>query len=289
MPSPPPETIEELRRALAEIARGGSPRLASLALWALDSPEEIAFQSVRGLAELSGANPNTVFRLARAMGFAGYDECRQAFQRAIRPDAGIYRERVERLQNEDHGALLSAAHAAALRNVDDLYAPENLERIARAAEILRGARKVYCVGVRSCHALAHYLAYTGRMAFPGFEPASSHPGGIADLLVGCGPDDVVIPMTFRLYSTETVRAHALARRRGAKVIAITDSYASPVAEGAEIVFTPMMEGPQMLPSLAPAFALAEILVAEMAAGSAEAGERISTHERRLLEHGAYLP
>ena len=286
---PPAHNLDTLRKALAEQVRSASPKVARLAEWALDHPQEMAFHSVRALAKRADVNANTVFRLAVALGFSGYDPCRKAFQEALRDRGGMYSSRAAQLRSEATlGGLTERIRESAHSNVDALFDSENVTRLDTAVEMLIEARRIYAVGVRSCFSLAHYLAYSGRMAFESFAPPLNEPGGIADAVTEAGPEDVVIPITFSLYSAEVVRAHETALARGAQVIAITDSYASPLARGADIVFCLPMAGPQTLPSQGAAFALAEVLVGQMIARSDSAEKRIADYEARLLEFGAYL-
>lgn len=285
----PGTSLDELRKALAQQVHMASPKVARLAEWALDHPQEMAFHSVRALAKRADVNANTVFRLAVALGFSGYDPCRRAFQAALRDQGGMYSSRAAQLRTAaDDGGLTERIRESAHTNVDALFEDENVARIELAVEMLLTARRIYTVGVRSCFSLAHYLAYSGRMAFASFAPPLNEPGGIADAVTEAGPEDVVIPITFSLYSGEVVRAHETALARGARVIAITDSYASPLARGADLVFCLPMAGPQTLPSQGAAFALAEVLVGQMIARSDGAEQRIADYEARLLEFGAYL-
>lgn len=282
-----PARLDDLRRQLAALGRDGAPQVARLAEWAMNHPEEMAFHSVRGLAERAGVNANTVFRLSRSMGFSGFEACRGAFQEAMRKTAAPYSARATRLAGASSGVLVDQLRAATHANIDALFTPEGQERIEEAAKRMLGARRIFCIGVRSCFSLAHYLSYSGRMAFSSFSPRISEPGDIFDAISEAGPEDVVIPITFSLYSIETVRAHRLALARKAQIISITDSYASPIAEGADVVFLPEMDGPQTLPSLGAAFILAETLVAAMVAASEDAVDRIRRFEDRLMASGTY--
>lgn len=282
-------TFDDLRKALAEQVHTASPKVARLAEWALEHPQEMAFHSVRALAKRAEVNANTVFRLAVALGFSGYEPCRRAFQEALRGRGGMYSSRAAQLRSEaGGGGLTERIRDSAHNNLDTLFTGENVGRIEQSVEMLMGARRIYTVGVRSCFSLAHYLAYSGRMAFDSFAPPLNEPGGIADAVTEAGPEDVVIPITFSLYSAEVVRAHETALARGAQVIAITDSYTSPLARGADVVFCLPMAGPQTLPSQGAAFALAEVLVGHMIARSDSAEQRIADYEARLLEFGAYV-
>lgn len=285
---PPPRSLDDLSRALATLVRDGSPAISRLATWLLENPQEIAFQSVRGLADLSGVNVNTAYRLSLALGYSGYDECRRAFQAALREAGGLYGARAERLSRRGDGALIGELRATAHANLDEAFSDENVARIRDAARRLLAARRIYCIGVRSCFSLAHYFAYTGGMAFETFERPLVEPGSIADTLAHASARDVVVLITFSLYSAEVVRAHEAALSRGVGVIAITDSFASPIAQGADVVFRLPMAGPQPLPSHGAGFALVEGIIADMVTASPQAPARIAEFERRMVALGSYV-
>jgi DNA-binding MurR/RpiR family transcriptional regulator len=285
---PAARSLDALSRDLAALVRDGSPAISRLAQWVLEHPQEIAFQSVRGLAALSGANVNTAYRLSVALGYSGYDECRRAFQGALRQSAGLYGARAARLSARDDAAMIAEVRDAARANLDAAFSDENIGRIRAAAARLLAARRVYCIGVRSCFSLAHYLAYTGGMAFDSFERPLVEPGSISDTLALATPEDVVVLFSFALYSAEVVRARDAAVARGAGIVAMTDSYASPLARDADIVFCLPMAGPQPLPSHGAGFALVEGIIAEMIAARPDAPGRMAEIERRMVELGSYL-
>ena len=78
------------------------------------------------------------------------------------------------------------------------------------------------------------------------------------------------------------------RLRGARVLAITDSHASPIAEDAWQVLKIPMNGPQLMPSLSTAFVAVEVLLAAMAARSDTAADNIAKHEARIRDYGGYI-
>lgn len=280
-------TMEELQRSLRQIASTGPPRVGRLASWLAEQPEEIAFNSVRGLARRSGANANTVVRLARALGFSGYETCRNVFQDALRHSPEIYGRRAGELQRKHRGAVLEAVREAAHLNLESVFSPAGQKSIGEAAGLLLEARQVHVVGVRSCNAIADYLGYTAAMAFGNFGPRASMPGDIRDRVASSEPGDVVVSITFPHYSVETIAAHEIALRRGARTIAVTDGVQSPIAVGADLVLTPEMHGPQPLPSMLAAFAMVESIVTAMVARSEDARRNIARFEQRLIESGAY--
>ena len=282
------QTTDEsaLKGALAKVAAEGPPRVAALAAWALERPEELAFGSVRGLAAAAGVNANTVVRLAKALGFDGFEACRGAFQHALRRRGRAYAERAADLRA---GAdVFEATRRAQEANAAAIFTPPDAALVAECAERLLAARRVHCIGVRSCYAVAHYFGYVGAMAFPNVVQTPAQPGAIMDAVSALGPEDAVIAITFAHYSAEVVRAARIAAGNAVPLIAMTDSLASPIALGAWRTVELPMQGPHFMPSLAPAFVFAELLLAEMAARAPGASARIEEFEARIMAHGGYL-
>ena len=165
----PSSDLDALRAQLLEIRRTSSPKVASFADWALSHPQELAFNSVRSLADLAQVNANTVVRLAQVLGFGGFDECRRAFQEALRQNTANYSTRAAKLQGAASATLFDAMHESAGENLDAVFDPKIRAQIEQAATLLLSARQAYVIGVRSCFSLAHYLSYSGGMAFENYD------------------------------------------------------------------------------------------------------------------------
>lgn len=287
--TPPPfADMQDLRNRLARLATDAPPMLAQLALWLVNRPEELAFCTVRALAAASGSNANTVVRLARALGFAGYEPLRATVQQLLRHGAGGYAARAQALAGRGERDLLAEQRLTAHDNIDRLFTPGTESQLRACAAAALQARAVHCIAVRSSYALSHYFSYVGGMAFANIRPAPAQPGFILDSMAASGPEDIVIAATYAHYSSEVLRGVAVARERGARVVALTDSYTAPVAEDAWQVYLLPMDGPQLLPSLAAAFLLVEALLAEMTAQAPEAEARIRDFEDRMLAVGGYM-
>ncbi|MCP5085380.1 MAG: MurR/RpiR family transcriptional regulator [Rhodobacteraceae bacterium] len=282
-----PITLQNLHNRLRALLDDGAPQVAALAGWLIERPQEIAFKSVRALATDAGVNSNTVVRLAKALGFDGYDACRAAFQDAMRGGTLAYSARAAALLDTSDSDVMSALRQATQANTDAIFSTDMVGIAAKCATELLAARRAHCVGVRSCYSVAHYFAYIGNIAFPNFVQTPAQPGTILDQISDTGPEDIVIAITYAHYSTEVIRATQIARDCGARVIALTDSLASPIAQDAWQTIPLPMSGPQLMPSLTTAFLAVEFIIAEMAARSPEAQKRMQRYEYRISEHGGY--
>ncbi|WP_368236511.1 MurR/RpiR family transcriptional regulator, partial [Anaerotruncus rubiinfantis] len=92
-----------------------------------------------------------------------------------------------------------------------------------------------------------------------------------------GPDDVFIGLSFPRYSKRTVQASHFARANGAKVIAITDSQKSPLADVADHVLIARSDMVSFIDSLVAPLSLVNALI--VAVGLKKHDEVAKTYER----------
>jgi DNA-binding MurR/RpiR family transcriptional regulator len=113
----------------------------------------------------------------------------------------------------------------------------------------------------------------------------SHP---LDALAQAKPTDLLLAMTFEPYRREVVEAVSYARKRGLKIIVVTDSWKSPVAADVNEVFIVPATAPHVFASVIPIAAFMEILLAFLIKqGGAEAASRIKRFHENRFELGIY--
>ena len=103
------------------------------------------------------------------------------------------------------------------------------ESFSKAVDAICGARNIYILGVRSASVLANFLAFYFQYIFErviNIDTVSI--SEVFEQTIHVDADDVFIGLSFPRYSRRTVTAMEYARSRGAQVIAITDSTASPL-------------------------------------------------------------
>ncbi|HEY2187829.1 MAG TPA: SIS domain-containing protein, partial [Caldimonas sp.] len=101
--------------------------------------------------------------------------------------------------------------------------------------------------------------------------------------------DALVAVSFAPYSREAMLAVDAARAAGARVIAISDSSASPLALAAQVSLVFSCASPSFFPSVAAGVAVAEALLEILVADAgATAARRIDRAEQHLFNSGAYL-
>lgn len=267
-----------------------SPQLAKAAAFVLDNPVEVGFASVRDLAEAADVKPNSLVRMAQAIGFEGYEDFREPFREDLR-NRTDFTDRAAWLQAVAAEGRLGSVYAdiagAALSNLEEMFAGVPASEIKEVADKVVAARRTYVLGVGANHALARNFAYLAGMAVD--TVVVSAEGNLPmDTAARAAKNDIVIAMTFAPYRAEVVEAVEVARDHGASVIAITDSHGSPIATGADHVLVCSTEGPQFFPSTLAAAALLETLASFIVADAPkEVVSGIDELHRRRYDLGVY--
>lgn len=253
---------------IAEAFETLAPQMQAAARFVLDRPSDVALLSMREQARRAGVQPHTMTRFAQSLGFTGYDELRDLYAAAIREgDLGFSEKagrQVARQKQTGDEALAAEIAQTISRQVAGFTDPRMLERLAAAARRLGSAERIYCLGLRSCFGVVSQFAYV--MSFLGERAVllDSGAGTGLDPLRNVGPGDAMLAVSVAPYMRATVEGADYATGRGAALVAITDSPASPLARIAREAIIVPTESPSFYHAISPAFVAAEILAALIA-------------------------
>ncbi len=287
------QSTDQILSRLADVYSDLSPKLRRAAEYVLNNPNEVGVQSMRQLAASAEITPNTLVRMARAIGFEGYKDFSEPFRERLIKGGENFPDRARWLQSlsetGSHGHLFSQMAAAGMANTEQLFSGTTADDLKRAADAIVEAETAYVLGVGSAYSLAHIFWYVGRMAMDNLMQVPRTGNIPIDDIARIGPKDVLLAVTVSPYRREVVHAVDLATRRKATVIAVTDSRASPIARLATQTFVIPTSTPQFFPSLGAGFQLMEALLAFVVA---DADPRVianieSFHDFRY-ETGVYL-
>ncbi|CDY75245.1 Isoaspartyl aminopeptidase @ Asp-X dipeptidase [Caballeronia glathei] len=192
------------------------------------------------LARAVGASVATANRFARALGFDGYPAFREALVRGFEATIAP----VERLRT----ALESPASGEQVFDASLEQAASNLQltrstidgAVAHAlVDAILNARRVFVLGYGASaflaglmeHGLTPYCANVQSLALAG------GPSHAARRLFNASPGDLLIAIAFPRYVHDTIELARLAAGHGVRVVALTDSAASPLAQFADLILT----------------------------------------------------
>ena len=284
-PQPKSSPLDELCSALPSLPT----RLQQVGRFVAANDYDATTRSMRELAAVAGADPASFTRLAKALGYSGWDELRAALTEARRPpQTSPFSGRARGRRQGPHAdvALVAdklEAEAAGLARI-------SAASVAGAARALHGAERIWIAGFRSCRSVAELLNYQLRLFRPDAVQLVGG-SGPEDLDLGAfGTGDAVVVIGFAPYSTASVLSARAAHGARATLIAIADTRAAPMAEGADhLLLFEAAASPGFFPSLTGAIAIAQSLAAvTFTLGGAGAKRRLEQTEARLAEMSQYV-
>ena len=250
-----------------------------ISVYILDNYEKAAYMTAAKLGSILKVSESTVVRFAIELGFAGYPELQHALQEIVRTKLTSF-QRIEVTNNLiGDGDVLTKV---LLSDVDKIkHTLDEIDRQAfeAAVEHIVGARNIYVIGVRSSSSLAGFLSHSLGMIFDNVRLVQAASGSeMFEQMLGIGEGDVMVAISFPRYSKKIINAVDFAKHRGADVIAITDSSASPIAPQASQILLAKSDMASFVDSLV---APLSIINAIVVAVSRKKQEELTVRLRKL--------
>lgn len=216
---------------ISEHAAGFSKGQKRIAQYIQEHYESAAFMTAFKLGETAGVSESTVVRFAAELGFDGYPQLQKAMQELIRSKlTTVQRIEVTRARMADD-EVLDNVMAYDMANIRQTLEELPRDVFYQAVDAIVEARRVYIFGAGSCRALANFLAYYLKLLLPDIHLIyTSSETEILEEMLQIGEQDAIIGLSFPRYSSKAVKTVHFAHSRQAKIIAITDSVLSPIAE-----------------------------------------------------------
>ena len=264
-----------------------SPELQRAARWLRQNPAALALQSMRSTAREAGVAPATMTRLAQRLGFVGFEDLREPFARQLAGRASASPAAAPgqtpalpsaRVQSIDPAKRINEQQQD---NVAAVLALNTAERLRAAAEALLQARKVHVLGLRASYGTAWHLHHLYGQVMDNAVFLDDQGGMLGDQIARLGRDDALVAVSQAPYARQTVDSVRQAGAQQATVISLTDSALSPSARGVPHMLLFASGTSSFFRSTTGAVALAEALVATVAAIG---GARVQRRLQQTQEH-----
>ncbi len=207
-----------------------SKRQRAIAGFIMANYDKAAFMTASRLGKAINVSESTVVRFAAELGYDGYPDMQRALQEMIRNKlTSVQRIEVsnDRLGSHD---VLSAVMQSDMEKIRMSLDAVDRDSFDRAVEEIVNAKHIYILGLRSSTAIAGFLGFYLNLLFE--NVVLVHTTAVSEMfeqVLRIGPGDVMIGISFPRYSSRTVKVMQFASDRGADVLAITDSEASPLS------------------------------------------------------------
>jgi len=265
----PPQEFSKLRDLIVEARNKMPKRLAQVAAYTIEFPDDIAFGTVSSISERAAVQPSTLVRFAKALGYRGFSQLQSVFQQRLRDRPNNYEARLEAFDAHASGrspamALVEGLSQVAIDSIEKFRERIKLDALDEAAQILAEAETIYLIGLRRSYPITSYLSYAlGTLGIRTVLVGS--PNGVdRELLSFAGPRDAALAVSFTPYSPATAEYTRQVVAQKTPLVAITDSPFSPLVFNASVWFEVVENDFEGFRSLAATMTLAAALAVAVA-------------------------
>lgn len=187
---------------------------------------------LRTVAEGSGVSEAMVVKVAKKLGFAGFREFRQGLVDYYNSDTAALHSEIG--PQDTAGQIVQKVFRTAMQALEETFAILDLEAFERAANYLHRARQRDFYGLGGSAQIARDVSHKFlRIGIRTSVFDDAHMMMMSAALLG--PDDVAVAFSHSGSTTAVIEAVELARRNGARTIAVTNYADSPLAKIVDVV------------------------------------------------------
>lgn len=187
---------------------------------------------LRSVAEGSGVSEAMVVKVAKKLGFAGFRDFRQGLVDYYNSDTAALHSEIG--PQDTAGQIVQKVFRTAMQALEETFAILDLEAFERAADYLHRARQRDFYGLGGSAQIARDVSHKFlRIGVRSSVFDDAHMMVMSAALLG--PDDVAIAFSHSGSTTAVIEAVELARRNGARTIAVTNYADSPLARIVDVV------------------------------------------------------
>ena len=230
------DLIHELENRINQLTR----LQKCVAAYILKDPMQAAFSTVDELAHAAGTSTTTVIRLALFLGYSGYADFQKSLQEYLMQQASPSRKLELNTPYQKHRGeiddIVVEITKMQIDNINKTFHALSNDQLMKTEALVTNAQHIYTCGSRSCSAMAYHLSHNLDQMYGKSNYITPNVGEIAETLRRITDKDVVIVITMARYNQFVLDVARLAKEKGASIIAVTDSYRSPLTEYANIIY-----------------------------------------------------
>ena len=188
--------------------------------------------ALRAVSEGSGVSDAMVVKVAKKLGFAGFRDFRQGLVDYNNSDTAALHAEIS--ADDTAGEIVQKVFRTAMQALEETFAILDLQAFDRAADYLHRARQRDFYGLGGSAQIARDVSHKFlRIGIRSQVFDDAHMMMMSAALLG--PDDVAIAFSHSGNTTAVLDAIELARKNGARTIAVTNYPDSPVARMVDVV------------------------------------------------------
>jgi len=242
-----------------------TPSQRRVAEYIYNNVNEVFLLNSFQIARTAKVSEATVTRFVSNLGFSGFSEFKREIARQVLEDFSTPKRLAESAESlEDRENVFSGILKSDIENIRTLATKISDQLFEEAVDKLCSARSIYVLGLRSSYALAFYLAFDLRFFLNKVILVKPGIGDIPEQVIGARKGDVLVVISFKRYTRESFDIAEKIRKKGALVLAITNSELSPIAKIADLRLIASTKIPTYIESYTAPMSLMNALITAIA-------------------------
>ena len=238
-----------------------------IAAYVCDHLDTIGLQTSTAMAEKIGVSDTSVVRFVRKLGFKGYIDFRSAMKERILKKTKQERQGLSPMEKYakskellKRDSLISDVSSYTLDNLEKSFFALDSSTLEQVVDILMKSDRKYIAGFRGTACCAQYMSSKLLFLTPNVMLITHADATAAERLIDITERDCLFLYSFPLHSEITKTLMDIARENKAKIILMTDSPTSPLANKADIVITARVDGLGFTNSYVAPLSLSELII-----------------------------
>jgi DNA-binding MurR/RpiR family transcriptional regulator len=265
-------TVDELLKRISDEYEGLSKQLKVIARHIEQNRNRLGIEGIQELAAQCEVQPSAVVRFAKHFGLSGFSEMQRIFRDGLAEQLSLsrnYETRIRKIIESGAGNLSSTEIADeflgnSIAGMQQLQKGLDRPTFKKVVNLLAEADVIWIAGSRRSFPIAVYLDYalqhTDKRIMLVSAIGNMQYGQVRSIRKG----DVMVAISYTPYAEETLKVAQQVVKRGARLIAITDSRMSPLAREAHLALIVPDNSTLGFRSLSSTMALAESLFIALA-------------------------
>jgi len=242
-----------------------APRQRKVAEYLFHNLDQAILLNSTQIAAKAEVSQATVTRFITALGFSGFSKFKRSIAQKLLEDSSTSTRLVESAKTlKGRTSVFTDILRGDVENIDALSSQIPEEIFEEAVNRLCSARTIYILGLRSSYALAFYLAFDLRFFLSSVKLIDLGVGDIPERLRNAGSPDVLVAISFKRYTRETVKITEKVKKKGVFVLGITNSELSPIAQMSDRVLIAETRIPAYFESFTAPMSLLNALITAIA-------------------------
>lgn len=279
------DLIHRIKKNMPKLSKGQK----LIANYIINHYEKAVFLTAAKLGTIVGVSESTVVRFANELGYDGYPRFQDALEELVKSKLTAMQRLEVTTDRIDTGHILKSVLQMDEEKIHNTREQIDEEAFNQAIDKIIHADTIYILGVRSCAGLASFLGFYLNIIFNNIKVVNTNSiSEMFEAIHRINEKDVMIGISFPRYSKRVMKCVEFAQSKNASVIAITDSYISPVASYADYSLIGSSEMISFVDSLvAPLSIINAIIVAISIKKKNEIATNLEKLENIWIEYEVY--